>query len=137
MADRIEDQEITTTIPVHGLLSGASIGTWQADYPLTAIDFEYIKNGKPITFDWAISLFLTTVGFGLSVFAKYASQFTGVQQEIYDGEWIALSVGVSLSVLLYLIGLLLPNNRREVMRTIEKHFKNSPRQRQLVKEAKK
>lgn len=39
MNNRAENQQITEMIPVHSLLSGTSVGTWQEDYPLTALDF--------------------------------------------------------------------------------------------------
>lgn len=132
MTNRVENQQITETIPVHGLLSGANIGTWQADYPLTAIDFEHIKNGKPVTFNWANSILLATVGFGLNLLGKGASQVVGVQQPIYVGEWIALGFGVFVAIVLYGIGLALPNERKRVMKEIQDHFKNSPKQRQVV-----
>lgn len=132
MTNRVENQQITETIQVHGLLSGANIGTWQADYPLTAIDFEHIKNGKPVTFNWANSILLATVGFGLNLIGKGASQVVGMQQPIYVGEWIALGVGVVVAIVLYGIGLVLPNERKRVMREIQNHFKNSPKQRQVV-----
>jgi hypothetical protein len=132
MSNRIENQQITETIPVHGLLSGANIGTWQADYPLTALDFEYIKNGKPVTFNWANSFLLTSIGFGLNLLGKGVSQWTNVKQEIYIGEWIALGCGIALSFILYFIGLVLPNNRKRVMKEIQNHFKSSPKQRQVV-----
>lgn len=133
MSNLIEDQNITETILVHGLLSGAAIGTWQADFPLTALDFEHIKNGKPITFNWANSILLTTIGFGLNLIGKGASQLAGIQQQIYVGEWIALGIGFAISIILYLIGFALPNDRKRVMKAIQEHFKNSPKQRQLVK----
>jgi hypothetical protein len=133
MNNRIENQQITETIPVHGLLSDAHIGTWQADYPLTGLDFEHIKNGKPVTLNWASSILLTTIGFGLNLIAKSASQLAGIQQQIYIGEWVALGIGCAVSVILYLIGLALPNDRKKVMKDIETHFKNAPRHRQVVK----
>ena len=133
MNSRIENQQITETIPVHGLLSGASVGTWQADYPLTALDFEHIKNGKPVTFNWANSILLAAVGFGLNLLGKGASQLAGVQQQIYIGEWIAFGSAIAVSVALYLVGLLLPNDRKRVMKEIQVHFKSAPKQRQVVK----
>jgi hypothetical protein len=133
MNNRVENQQITETIPVHGLLSGTSVGTWQEDYPLTALDFEHIKNGKPVTFNWANSILLTTVGFGLNLLGKGASQLAGVQQQIYIGEWIAFGCGIAATVILYLIGVALPNDRKRVMKEIQSHFKNAPKQRQVVK----
>jgi hypothetical protein len=132
MSSRIENQQISQTIPVHGLLSGASIGTWQADYPLTAIDFEYIKNGKPITFNWANSIFLATVGFGFNILGKGASTLAGIPQQIYIGEWITLGAGVFISIILYAFGLALPNDRKRVMKEIKEHFNNAPKHRQVV-----
>jgi len=117
---------------VHGLLSGSSVGTWQADYPLTGRDYEHIKNGKPITFNWANSLLLTTVGLGLNVLGKFLSQQAGVTITIYIGEWIALAIGLILSVILYLIGLALPNDRKIIMKKLKDHFDNSPKKRQMV-----
>ncbi|MFT6908614.1 MAG: hypothetical protein ACJAS1_005317 [Oleiphilaceae bacterium] len=133
MSNVIANQEITETISVHGLLSGASIGTWQEDYPLTALDYEHVKNGKPITFNWANSILLATIGFSLNIVGKAASQVAGVEQQILIGEWAALGVGFSVSIVLYLIGLALPNDRRRVMKEIQEHFKKAPKQRQLVK----
>jgi len=132
MSSRIENQQISETIPVHGLISGASIGTWQADYPLTALDFEHIKNGKPVTFNWANSILLATVGFGFNILAKGATTLAGVEQQVYIGEWIALGAGVAISIVLYLVGLALPNDRKRVMKEIKEHFNTAPKQRQVV-----
>lgn len=133
MDRRIENQQITETIPVHGLLSGASVGTWQADFPLTALDFEHIKNGKPVTFNWANSILLAAVGYGLNLLGKGASQLAGVQQHIYVGEWIAFFGAIGVSIILYLVGLALPNDRKKIMKEIETHFKSARKQRQVVK----
>ncbi|MBS3667068.1 hypothetical protein [Vreelandella boliviensis] len=132
MNNRIENQQITEPIRMQGILSVANIGTWQADYPLTALDFVHIKNGKPVTFNWANSIFLATVGFGLNLIGKGASQAVGTQQPIYVGEWIALGIGMFVALVLYGIGLALPNERKRVMKEIQDHFKNSPKQRQVV-----
>ena len=134
MTTLIKDQQITETIPVHGLISGATIGTWQADYPLTALDFEYIKNGKPMTFNWANSSLLTSFGFGLNLLGKGVSQFANVKQDIYIGEWIALGCGIGFSIILYSIGLVLPNNRKSIMKKIQDHFKKAPKRRQVIQE---
>ncbi len=115
----IENQKISETIPVHGLLSGATIGTWQADYPLTALDFEHVKNGKPITFNWANSILLATIGFAFNVFGKYISQVAGISQDIHIGEWVILGVGLIISLLDVvwnsLCPKLLPNDRKRVI----------------------
>lgn len=115
----IKGEQPTEPYLVPDLLSGASIGTWQEDYPLREIDLERIKHGKPITFVWANSLLLTSLGFGLSLIAKGYSDVSAIK----TGEWIALGVGVACSVAMYGAGVFLPNKRKEVMKKIEEHFK--------------
>jgi len=136
MNENISNQEISQTVVVPDLLSGASVGTWQADYPLTGRDYEHIKNGKPVTFNWANSLLLTTIGLGLNVLGKFLSKQAGVTITIYIGEWIALAIGLTLSAILYLIGLALPNDRKAIMKKLKDHFDNSPKKRQMMQGAK-
>jgi hypothetical protein len=132
MSENISNQPLDQTVVVSGLSSGASVGTWQADYPLTGRDYEQLRNGKPVTFNWANSILLTTIGFGLNILGKYISQKTGVIITIYVGEWIALSVGLGVSVVLYCIGLALPNDRKSIMNKLRDHFDNSPKKRQML-----
>lgn len=138
MADKIfKDKVLTQTYEATDILSDTSIGTWQEDYPLTALDFERIKSGKPVTFIWAHSIFLTTIGFGLNLVAKGISTWANVPQTISIGEWAALGIGVVVSIFLYIVGCLLPNNRQTVMTNIETHFKEAPKRRQAYREANK
>jgi len=130
MTERIiENQEVTETQNVLNLISGVEIGSFQADYRLREIEFERIKNGKPVTFNWANSIALTSFGFALNLLAKGYSD----PSLISKGEWVALASGVMISVTLYLIGLKLPNDRKKVMQDIETHFKNAPAKPQFQK----
>ena len=130
MVDRlIENQEITETQVIPDLLTGADIGTWQAEYLLREVEFERIRQGKPITYNWANSIALTTFGFGLNLLAKGYSDLS----QISRGEWIALCIGTVIFIGLYLIGLCLPDDRKKVMRKIEKHFETAPTHRQIIK----
>ena len=132
MSETISNQEINQTMVVPGLLSGASVGTWQEDYPLTGRDYEHLRNGKLITYNWANSTMLTTFGLGLSILGKFLSKQADKTITIYDGEWIALVIGFAIAVFLYLIGLWLPNDRKSIMKKLKNHFDNSPKQRQMV-----
>lgn len=134
MNENISNQVILQTVQVADLLSGTSIGTWQADYPLTGRDYEHLKNGKPITFDWANSILLTSIGIGLTLLGKYISAQTDPSVVIYKGEWLALATGLIISIVLYMIGLLLPNDRKKIMKKLKDHFDNSPKKRQLLKD---
>lgn len=130
MTERIiQNQEITETQVVPDLLTGSDIGTWQAEYLLREVEFERIKHGKPVTYNWANSIALTSFGFGLSLLAKgYSNTLL-----ITKGEWVALAFGVGVSVVLYLIGIFIPDNRKKVMKKIESHFETAPTQRQILR----
>lgn len=132
MSQTIENEKLTETLNFQGLLSDAQIGSWQANYPLTALEFEHIKNGKPIIFMWAHGVLVATVGFALSLGGKILSKFFGVEQEIVFAEQIALALGFIIAIVLYIIGRCTTNNNKTVMADIEKHFKNSPTQREIV-----
>jgi len=131
-----KDKVITQTIIAENLLTGTSVGTWQEDYPLREVDFVHIKNGKPITYIWANSVLLTTFGFGLNLLAKWFPRTNDNIAQITNGEWIAFGGGIAASIILYIIGRLLPNERKTVMNDIDSHFKNAPKSRQAVKGAK-
>ncbi|KZZ49695.1 hypothetical protein A3759_26060, partial [Thalassolituus sp. HI0120] len=90
---------------------------------------ERIKHGKPITYNWANSIALTSFGFGLSLLAKGYSDASLITK----GEWVALAFGVGISVTLYLVGIFLPDNRKKVMKKIESHFETAPTQRQILR----
>lgn len=130
MADRIvENQEITETQVIPDLLTGSDIGTWQAEYLLREVEYERIKHGKPVTYNWANSIALTTFGFGLNLLAKGYSDSSIITKD----EWIALGAGTFIFIGLYIIGLCLPDNRKKVMKKIEKHFETAPTHRQIIR----
>jgi hypothetical protein len=131
-----KDKVITQTVIAEDLLTGTSVGTWQEDYPLREVDFVHIKNGKPITYIWANSILLTSFGFGLNLLAKSFPQTDSNITPVTKGEWIAFGCGIAISVILYIIGCMLPNERKKVMNDIEDHFKNAPKSRQAMKGAK-
>ncbi|OAN13330.1 hypothetical protein A3K86_16900 [Photobacterium jeanii] len=124
----IKDSKITSTQMVDSLLTGGDIGTWQADYLLREVEFERLKNGKPVTYNWANSIGLTTFGFALNLFGKGYSNYTVISK----GEWIAFGGGIAVTVTLYLIGLCLKDSRKMVMEKIEQHFENAPTQKRMM-----
>jgi hypothetical protein len=115
---------------VNDILSGTDIGTWQAEYLLRKVEFERIKHGTLLIFTWANGIALTTVGFGLNLIAKGYSAIDNVSK----GEWVALVIGAVASILLYLIGLCLPNEQKKVMKKIQKHFEDAPTKKQAFRE---
>ncbi|MCD4707366.1 MAG: hypothetical protein K8S62_06485 [Candidatus Sabulitectum sp.] len=130
------DEVITETVIAEGLLTGITVGTWQPDYPLREVDFFHIKSGKPVTYNWASSILLTSIGFGFNILAKYLSQSDSNNASIAKGEWIVFGYGIGISIILYGIGRLLPNERRKVMKNIKDHFETAPKSRKAFKRAK-
>jgi hypothetical protein len=127
---------ITSTLATPDLLSGTIIGTFQEDYRLCEADYLRLKTSKPVTLGWANGILLATLGYGLSLIPKLFDKLTGKPVEIAIGEWLTLLIGICLSILLYLIGLALPNDRKAVMKEIENHFKSAPKSRQIIRENK-
>lgn len=123
-AETVLFAEKTTSEPTVGIL--------QAAFPLCEADFLRIKSGKPTTLKWAHSIFLTTIGIALLIFGKYLSTKWGYQAEILHGEWIACGAGTFISLILYLIGIAWPSERKKLMKNIDEHFNKAPRTRHLI-----
>lgn len=127
MADKIfKNKVLNQTFEAMDILSNVSVGTWQEDYLLTELEFERIKSDKSITFLWAHRIFLSTIGFGIIIAAKGISTWVNVPERISIVEWAALGIGVVVSIFIYIVGYIvdyfLPNNRKRVMKNIERHF---------------
>ncbi|MDN3551904.1 hypothetical protein QWY74_00210 [Halomonas almeriensis] len=130
MTDKIvRDRELSDTQLVPDLLTGTDIGTWQAEYLLREVEFERLMHGKPVTYNWANSIALATFGFCLNIGAKGYSDISRVS----SGEWVALAAGFGIAAILYLIGLALPDRRKEVIKNIRDHFEQAPTKRQVFK----
>ena len=122
----IQGEEAKRPYVVPDLLSGISIGTLQEDFPLREVDFDRIKDGKPKTHQAAISILLTSFGYSLSLIPKGYPDVSVIKM----GEWMPLGFGLALSLLVYVIGMALPNKRKVLMKDIEEHFKKAPTSRQ-------
>lgn len=114
------------------LTSQATIGSFQADFLLCEADYLRIKS-KPALQNWSHNIFLTTVGIGLLIIGKYLGNKLGYKAEILLGEWIACGVGLILSLILYGLGFILPNEKKRVMQQMAEHFKKAPRTKHLVR----
>jgi membrane associated rhomboid family serine protease len=125
-------QQIETTLYPKDFLSGATVATIQAEFPLTDGDYLRLKNGKPVTLALANGVCFAVIGFAFGLLPKLLSNFSDKPEALSKYEWIALAIGIVITILLYVIGLFLPNERKTMARKIEEHFKNSPRARAFV-----
>lgn len=121
------------------LYSGSTLfATVQADYSLSASEYMMLKSTWVSMHVWAINILFVTLGFALSILPKFISSVMNdtanpsVISAVTSAEWITLAGGCVLVLLLWIIGCLLPNDRKEIMKSIKDHFRLSPKIRQRV-----
>jgi len=128
-----QGKTLTETIPLDAKVwDQFAVGLFQEVFLLCEADYLHIRNGKPMTLNWAHGFLLASVGLGLSIIGKLFSVPWGTHSSVHLGEWIGLSVGFFISFVLYMIGLALPNDRKRVLKQIERHFADSPRTHHIV-----
>lgn len=68
-----------------------------------------------------------SLGYLLSVLAKYAVNFyTPNKYTIEQWEWAIPIVGFIISLLMFLISLAFPSEKKKVLKKIQKHFSEAP-----------
>jgi hypothetical protein len=129
------DQIFTKTFSVdENISTEPAIHISQEAFPLCEADFLRIKKGESLPMNWAKGILLTSIGLLLSVAAKFfQSKLTGVSLNMEMWEWGAPVLGLILSLLLYVIALIVPNERKQVMKDIQNHFSEAPRRRHLIR----
>lgn len=131
-----ENQVITQTLPTGNLLTGVSIGTFQEDFQLCEADFLRLKNdGTPLS-SWSTNILFAAIGYGISILPKWFSEMAGKPEKVSQAEWIALAASLAVSLLLFLIGKLMPNEKKDLLSRMSQHFKSAPKSRQFVREPK-
>ena len=104
----------------------------QEAFTLCEADFLRIKGGRTKTSMLASGLLLTSLGMAFIPLTKYIQiKFLSGKITIETWEWMVPVVGVSISFILYLIGKILPNEKKQVMKDIESHFTSAPRTRHV------
>lgn len=125
MAESHEDQAVQQPFVVSNLLNGQSVASLQAVFPLTEADFLRLKGSQPVTTAFATIIFSGVIGYAISLGPKLEPLASGGKFQLTTGETWTLILGVGISVLLYAIGFMCPNEKKRTMRLIENHFKRS------------
>ncbi|MFK3858324.1 hypothetical protein [Pseudoalteromonas rhizosphaerae] len=112
---------------IPNVIDSSRIGAWQAQYLLSHVEFERIKRGSPKTKGITISLSLMTLGFALNVIAKVYPDY----DKIPAGDLVGLSCGIGLTVIFFIIGFFIKDEKKLVMKNIEAHFEASAPQTQI------
>lgn len=129
----IQGKTLTETIVLDAeVWAQPAVGLFQPVFLLCEADYLHIKNAKPMTLNWAHGLLLASVGLGLSIIGKLLAIPWGHTVTVYIAEWIGLGVGFFSSLILYIISPVLPNERKRVLKQIEKFFADSPRTHHIV-----
>jgi hypothetical protein len=130
----VEGERFQETLNLKVSRTEPAIASLQEDFGLCEADFLRLKNGDPKPLLWASAVFWAAVGLGLAVLGKYLDKLlTNPATKIENWEIYGTAVAFLVAALLYLIGQLLPNERKKVMKDIENHFSKAPRTRHIVR----
>ena len=113
-----------------------SLLSYQEDFPLCEADYLRLKSGKSKFTYISQSIFLTTVGYFISIIAKLYNIYILDDNSIAVKSWEAITViiGILFSILFFVIGKFLANDYKKVMNKIKIHFQNEPRRRIVGRE---
>ncbi|MNC03374.1 hypothetical protein D3C81_1054360 [compost metagenome] len=128
-----KNETLTQTIVTDDIYSGIAFATIQVDYTLSAVDYMQLKNGWVSAYGWALNIGFAIFGYALSIFPKMYSSFIGSGDVVSKGEWVTLGGGVVVVLVLCLLGLCLPSDKKKVMKAMSEHFKNAPKTRHPVR----
>ena len=128
-----ENQVITQTVVTENLFTGVSIGTFQEDFQLCEADFLRLKNdGTPLS-TWSTNILFAAIGYGISILPKWLSEMAGKPEKVSQAEWIALAASLAVSLVIFLVGKLMPNEKKDLLSKMAQHFKSAPKSRQFVR----
>jgi hypothetical protein len=122
----INDQNLRQ--PIQLPASAASLprhAIFQRPFDLTQADFLRLKQFDPVFAAAGGAALSFSLTFGLPLLVRWQFEIPGVGPPSKYEWWIfGLSSGIGL--LLLVVGLLVPGQRRAVLKKIKKHFKDNP-----------
>ena len=131
--DTYANQVITQTVVTENLFTGVSIGTFQEDFQLCEADFLRLKNDGTALSTWSMNILFAAIGYGISILPKWISEIAGKPEKVSQAEWAALAAGLAVSLALFLVGKFIPNEKKDLLSRMAKHFKSAPKSRQFVR----
>ena len=129
-AVKITERKFSKTLSVdENVRTKPSIRISQEPFLLCEADFLRLKYGDSKVLAWAGGVLLTSLGMLFIPMAKYiiVKMTSDKSIIIQSWEWFAPFIGIGIAALLFAIGKMLPNERKQVMSDIEDHFSEAPR----------
>jgi hypothetical protein len=120
------DTTITETVVLSEPLSGNTIASLQVVYPFTEADFVRLDSQGNVVKNWATSFLLITIGSAITLLQNLLRDGVDQAKEIAVGDIWVLSGLVVITVVLFVIGAFMPNEKKKLIRRIGNHFKDSP-----------
>lgn len=131
-----ENQVITQTVMTENLFTGISIGTFQEGFQLCEADFLRLRNEGTALTTWSLNILFASIGYGMSILPKWISEIAGKAEKVSQSEWAALAACLAASLVLFLISKFISNEKKELLKRMDQHFKSAPKTRQFVREQK-
>jgi hypothetical protein len=119
-----KSEVIRETVVTEDLLTGVSIGTWQADFLLCEADFLRLKSEGSAFVTWSLNVLFATFGYTMSILPKWISELAGKPEKVSQSEWITFTIGLGISIILFIVSKkAMPNEKKELLNRISQHFK--------------
>lgn len=127
---------ITETVALSVPLSGSSIASLQSIYPLTEADYLRLDSQGNVVKNWATSLLFVVIGSAVTLLQNVFKDGFGQPRDVATGELSILCALAALTILLFLVGAFIPNEKNKLMKRIGKFFKDSPSRSHFVRDTK-
>lgn len=128
-----ENETITQTVVTENILTGISIGTLQADFLLCEADFLRLTGNGSTFASWSLNILFATIGYAMSITPKYISSLTGRQENVSQSEWITLGICTAITLVLFGLSKIIPNEKKKLLEKMSQHFKSAPKSHQFIK----
>jgi hypothetical protein len=124
----------TFTQPLHLKDGSPRIFTFQEPYWLEEKDYLILTKTTSFLAIWAHTILAGATLYGITILARYIYYSNSSDKNIKIGDWelIALTIAFVLSGLLEILNVLLPNDKKKLLKEIGKHFEENQKFKGLI-----
>lgn len=125
------NERISETVQVSEPLSGLVLSSMKDDYPLDEAEFIRLTTKGNTVISWAANLLFVTLGYALSLGPTLLSGPTEGISQPSSAELEVLFWAFAMTAAVFVIGLIVPNEKKRLIKRMRKHFENSPKTKHL------